>query len=76
VWEELVKDGRLGACIDIGMILSRILEEEGFWELAVSAPDNPFPKMDGWPVNGRIGMEFYKDIVKPHLEQLRGEART
>ena len=30
VWEELVKDGRLGARIDIGMILSRILEEEGF----------------------------------------------
>jgi hypothetical protein len=59
-WDDLVADFGGG----------RILE------LAVSAPDNPFPKMDGWPVNGRIGMEFYKDIVKPHLEQLRGEART
>jgi hypothetical protein len=29
--EELVKDGRLGACIDISIGLSRILEQEGFW---------------------------------------------
>src|SRR5438445_688062 len=29
VWEELVRDGRLGACIDIGMILLRCLEQEG-----------------------------------------------
>jgi hypothetical protein len=29
--EELVKDGRLGACIDASIVLSRILEREGFW---------------------------------------------
>jgi len=29
--EELIKDGRLGACIDISIGLSRILEQEGFW---------------------------------------------
>ena len=33
--QELVTDGRLGACIDIGMILSRILEREGFWNYQV-----------------------------------------
>jgi hypothetical protein len=31
VFQELAKDGRLGACIDIGLMLSRILEHEGFW---------------------------------------------
>jgi hypothetical protein len=29
--EELKKDGRLGACIDMSIALSRILEEEGYW---------------------------------------------
>ena len=29
--EELIKDGRLGACIDISIILTRILEKEGYW---------------------------------------------
>lgn len=29
--EELIKDGRLGACIDTSIVLSRILEKEGFW---------------------------------------------
>lgn len=28
---ELVKDGRLGACVDASIVLSRILEREGFW---------------------------------------------
>ncbi len=29
--EELRKDGRLGACIDVSLVLGRILEREGFW---------------------------------------------
>ena len=29
--QELKKDGRLGACIDISIVLSRILEKEGYW---------------------------------------------
>lgn len=29
--EELIKDGRLGACIDVSMVLSRILEKENYW---------------------------------------------
>lgn len=32
---ELVADGRLGACVDIGMMLSRMLEREGFWNYLV-----------------------------------------
>lgn len=35
VYEVLLKDGRLGACVDIGMMLSRILEREGFWNFMV-----------------------------------------
>ncbi|OFZ59112.1 MAG: hypothetical protein A2328_10895 [Bdellovibrionales bacterium RIFOXYB2_FULL_36_6] len=33
--QELVKDGRLGACIDISLVLSKILEEEGYWNYIV-----------------------------------------
>lgn len=29
--DELVKDGRQGACIDASQVLSRIFEREGFW---------------------------------------------
>ncbi|WP_277017303.1 hypothetical protein [Flavobacterium lindanitolerans] len=29
--KELIRDGRLGACIDVSIVLSRILEKEGFW---------------------------------------------
>lgn len=32
---ELVKDGRKGACIDMSMTLSKILEKEGYWNYVV-----------------------------------------
>ncbi len=32
---ELVSDGRLGACLDVCMVLSRILEREGIWNYLV-----------------------------------------
>ncbi|SHH63903.1 hypothetical protein SAMN04488109_4766 [Chryseolinea serpens] len=35
LFRELVKDGRLGACIDASSVLSRILELEGFWNYTV-----------------------------------------
>lgn len=44
--EELKKDGRLGACIDMSIALCRILEKEGFWNfmtkgsLTLEFPDN------------------------------------
>ncbi|QLC90708.1 hypothetical protein [Priestia megaterium] len=31
LFKELKKDGRLGACIDMSSVLSRILEKEGIW---------------------------------------------
>lgn len=33
--QELVRGGRLGACIDINMVLSRVLELEGYWNYMV-----------------------------------------
>ena len=44
LYEELVKDGRTGACVDVSGVLSRILEKEGFWNytlrgsLTIKAP--------------------------------------
>lgn len=32
---ELLSDGRLGACVDISQVLGRILEREGFWNYQV-----------------------------------------
>lgn len=34
--EELVKTGRLGACVDASQALSRILEREGYWNYCVN----------------------------------------
>lgn len=33
--KELLEDGRLGACINVSMLLSKILEVEGFWNYIV-----------------------------------------
>lgn len=34
--QELIRDGRQGACVDVSMALSRILEAEGFWNYIVN----------------------------------------
>lgn len=45
LYSELEKDGRLGACIDVSMALSRFLELEGFWNyINKSALTISFPK--------------------------------
>lgn len=56
--QELVRDGRLGACIDASMVLSRILEREGVWNyLAKGALTMEFPLGSGipkqflWPID-------------------------
>lgn len=36
LYGELVKEGRLGACVDLSMVLQRILEAEGIWSYCVS----------------------------------------
>src|SRR6266511_5404545 len=51
VHAELVTDGRLGACVDVGMMLSRILEQEGYWN---------------YQVKGSLTIEFPpKHVIKP-----------
>lgn len=46
--QELVKDGRLGACVDLSMVLSRILEREGFWNYTTKGSLTiKFPKVSG-----------------------------
>ncbi len=35
LYQELLRDGRLGACVDMSMALSRILEVEKIWNYAV-----------------------------------------
>lgn len=48
VQKELLADGRLGACVDIGMILSRILEREGFWNAMIKGSLTiTFPETSG-----------------------------
>ncbi len=56
--QELVQSGRLGACIDVSMVLSRILEREGVWNyLAKGAltiefpPHSGIPKQFLWPID-------------------------
>lgn len=47
---ELVADGRLGACIDISMMLSRVLEQEGYWNYQVKGSLTiRFPRESGIP---------------------------
>lgn len=55
---ELIKDGRLGACIDTSMVLSRILEIEGYWNYLVKgaltlnfSPDLGISDKHFWPVD-------------------------
>ena len=55
---ELVKDGRLGACIDLSIVLGRILEKVGIWNYVVKgALTIGFPRSTGisnlyfWPID-------------------------
>lgn len=46
LYEELLKHGRLGACVDISGILSRILDREGIWN---------------FPIKGSLTVDFHAD---------------
>ncbi|MGY3895647.1 hypothetical protein [Aeromonas enterica] len=55
--KELLRDGRKGACIDLSMVLSRILEREGFWNYIVKGSLTvSFPNGSG------IGDRFFWSI--------------
>lgn len=46
--KELLRDGRQGACVDLSMLLSRILEKEGIWNYIVKGSLTvSFPKTSG-----------------------------
>lgn len=64
--KELIRNSRLGACIDISSTLSRILEEEGIWNhmvfgsLSIEFPEeSKIPRKHFWSVdvkdNARAG---------------------
>jgi hypothetical protein len=47
---ELVRDGRLGACIDLSMVLSRVLDRLGVWNYVVKgALTTVYPPESGKP---------------------------
>lgn len=46
--KELIRDGRQGACIDLSMLLSKILEKEGIWNYIVKGSLTiSFPEKSG-----------------------------
>lgn len=55
--KELIRDGRLGACIDVSIVLSRILEKEGFW--------NYIPKGSlsiNFPTRSKINTKYFWSV--------------
>ncbi|MCU1500627.1 MAG: hypothetical protein JWM47_4580 [Acidimicrobiales bacterium] len=49
---ELVKEGREGACVDLNMVFSRILDKEGVWNHIVSGSltvESPSGRLAGFP---------------------------
>ena len=56
--DELVKDGRIGACIDLSMVLGRILEKVGIWNYVVKGAltirfpsSTAIPDVYFWPID-------------------------
>ena len=71
---ELEKDGRLGACVDVNMALSKILEKEGYWNyIANGALIIDFPSLANvtkkyfWPydINPEIKAGHVWCVVPP-----------
>lgn len=54
MYNELVRDGRLGACVDICLVLSRILEREGYWNYIVKGSVNI-----NFPEESKIGKKYF-----------------
>lgn len=74
LFNELKKSGRMGACADISMVLSRCLEEEGFWNYIAAGPltihfDSKSGKSDKyfWPVDKSLphGAVAHAWVVAP-----------
>ena len=62
--EEILRDGQMGACVDVAQMLNKILEELGIWSysvqgaLTIDAPSLPVPThfwmFDEKPVPGHV----------------------
>lgn len=70
--DQLAKDGRLGACIDMSMIYSRILERHGVWNYIVKGaltinypPQYSIPTSYFWPVDNNDAKAGHVWIVAP-----------
>jgi hypothetical protein len=70
--QELQKDGRQGACIDVSMALGRMLEKEGIWNYQVKGslvitfpPNTHIPKKYFWPVDQGNYVAAHAWVVAP-----------
>lgn len=70
--QELQKDGRQGACIDVSMALGRMLEKEGIWNyqmkgsLVITFPHyTGIPKKHFWPVDQGNYIAAHAWVVAP-----------
>lgn len=55
--QHLVRNGRKGACVDISLILSRILEREGIWNYVVKGS-----LTIDFPAESGLGPEFFWSV--------------
>lgn len=72
LYNELIKDGRIGACVDISMGLSKILEKEGYWNyIAAGSLILNFPQDSGinplyfWHINNSDTSAAHAWVVAP-----------
>ena len=65
---ELVKDGRLGACVDLSLVLGRILERVGIWNYVVKgALTIRFPSSTGIPDSHFWPIDPTADVSAAHV---------
>ncbi len=72
LYRELVLDGRLGACIDTSMVMSRILDKLGVWNFVVNgAVTTVYPeeseRMNGyyWPIHKSSAQAGHAWVAAP-----------
>ena len=72
LYRELVLDGRLGACIDLSMVMSRILDRLGVWNFVVNgAVTTVYPEESGltngyyWPIHKSAAQAGHAWVCAP-----------
>jgi len=61
--EEIIRDGRLGACIDASMVLTRILEKEGYWNYLTKGSLTIM-----YPKNSNIKTDYFWFVDDPKIK--------